>query len=194
MDEVPYIILVNYFFYNFFWEPTLVDNVRGPEKVVFNNKSTGFRSRRFVYQIKTKVSEMSTSRINFIVGSDVGKLVHESKQAIPTANTSPFYSISCAVGWALRFSQTHISRYNVFVYHPVVLTESLRRVPVHGTEKFHWRASDLVAFTILTSCVLCFTICFTICLCISPDLDGNRGTKNETLWPDCPDRDLAVIL
>jgi hypothetical protein len=23
---------------------------------------------------------------------------------------------------------------------------------------------------------VCFTICFTICLCISPDLDGNRGT------------------
>jgi len=22
-------------------------------------------------------------------------------------------------------------------------------------------------------------ICFTICLCISPDLDGNRGTKND---------------
>jgi hypothetical protein len=29
----------------------------------------------------------------------------------------------------------------------------------------------------------CFTICFTICLCISPDLDGNRGTKNEILGP-----------
>jgi hypothetical protein len=26
----------------------------------------------------------------------------------------------------------------------------------------------------------CFTICFTICLCISPDLDGHQGTKNET--------------
>jgi hypothetical protein len=32
----------------------------------------------------------------------------------------------------------------------------------------------------------CFTICFTICLCISPDFDGNRGTKNETLCPERP--------
>jgi hypothetical protein len=31
-------------------------------------------------------------------------------------------------------------------------------------------------------------ICFTICLCISPDLDGNRGTKNET----CISPDLVV--
>jgi hypothetical protein len=27
-------------------------------------------------------------------------------------------------------------------------------------------------------------ICFTICLFIGPDLDGNRGTKNETLCPE----------
>jgi hypothetical protein len=27
---------------------------------------------------------------------------------------------------------------------------------------------------------------FTICLCISPDLDGYKGTKNETLTPQDP--------
>jgi hypothetical protein len=27
------------------------------------------------------------------------------------------------------------------------------------------------------------TVCFTVCLCISPDLDRNGGTKNETLCP-----------
>ena len=36
------------------------------------------------------------------------------------------------------------------------------------------------------------TICFTICLCISPNLDGIRGTKNETLFVSrddmCPER------
>jgi hypothetical protein len=29
-------------------------------------------------------------------------------------------------------------------------------------------------------------LCFTICLCISPDLDGNRGTKNDALCPERP--------
>jgi hypothetical protein len=35
-----------------------------------------------------------------------------------------------------------------------------------------------------------FTICFTICLCISPDLVGYQGTKNETLSPRNPQRVL----
>jgi hypothetical protein len=26
----------------------------------------------------------------------------------------------------------------------------------------------------------------TVCLCVSPDLDGNRGTKKETLYPERP--------
>jgi hypothetical protein len=31
-----------------------------------------------------------------------------------------------------------------------------------------------------------FVACHTICLRISPDLDGNRGTRNETLCPERP--------
>ena len=38
-----------------------------------------------------------------------------------------------------------------------------------------------------------FTICFTICLCVSPDLDGNWGTKNETMCPDRPDETLSRL-
>jgi hypothetical protein len=34
---------------------------------------------------------------------------------------------------------------------------------------------------------LCFTMCFTICSCISPDLDGNRGTTKM-----CPERPVLV--
>jgi hypothetical protein len=36
------------------------------------------------------------------------------------------------------------------------------------------------------ACNISFTICFTICLCISPDLDGYQGTKNETMCPERP--------
>jgi hypothetical protein len=32
----------------------------------------------------------------------------------------------------------------------------------------------------------CFTVCFTVCFFISPDLDGNQGTKNETMCPERP--------
>jgi hypothetical protein len=35
------------------------------------------------------------------------------------------------------------------------------------------------------------TICFTICLCISPDLDGNRGTKKKK---HCAPRDPQRVL
>ena len=33
-----------------------------------------------------------------------------------------------------------------------------------------------------------WTMFFTICLCISPDLDGYQGTKNEKLSPERPTR------
>jgi hypothetical protein len=40
-----------------------------------------------------------------------------------------------------------------------------------------------------TACFMaCFTVCFTVCLCISPNFDGYKGTKNETLTPEDPKR------
>ena len=51
------------------------------------------------------------------------------------------------------------------------------------------------------SFTICFTICFTVCLCISPDSDGNQGTKNETLcfticlwWYVCVSRYVCVLV
>jgi hypothetical protein len=50
--------------------------------------------------------------------------------------------------------------------------------------RYVWTSGCPYGFTIcLCFSPLCHTICFTICLCmfiticISPDLDGNRGTK-----------------